>query len=198
MLVIDRLRNTGVCIGEHIRIRVLRTGANRVRLGIEAPRSIPVFREELKPKAPDLRASTDDKPPFRILVVEDDPSHAALIGLVIQEHFMTRLTVATSGAEALRLLSPEGEAPAARPNLVLLDLNLPDMPGLTVLEAIKTTQALRALPVVVFSGLEREETARKSLDLGTNAYVPKSTSFDEFSQRVVRIVDFWNHVGQVA
>ncbi|GMU35886.1 MAG: response regulator [Phycisphaerae bacterium] len=198
MLVIDRLRNTGVCIGEHIRIRVLRTGANRVRLGIEAPRSIPVFREELKPKAPDLGATTEREQPFRVLVVEDDPSHAALIGLVIQERLSTCLTVATSGSEALRLLSPEREASAARPNLVLLDLNLPDMPGLTVLEAIKTTQALRALPVVVFSGLERAETARQSLDLGANAYVPKSTSFDEFSQRVVRIVDFWSQVGRVA
>ncbi|GIK11262.1 MAG: hypothetical protein BroJett001_33280 [Chloroflexota bacterium] len=45
---------------------------------------------------------------------------------------------------------------------------------------------------------ERVEIARQSLDLGANAYVPKSTSFDEFSQRVVRIVDFWSQVGQVA
>src|SRR5512140_355991 len=119
MLLLERCRDAAICIGDQIKIKVLRTGQHRVLLGIEAERGIPVWREELGP--PVTRKEPEPAPsPLRVLVVEDDPSHRKRIQTLLVDSGLANVTAVTTGEEAMPLLGDDEKA--ERPGLVILDL----------------------------------------------------------------------------
>jgi CheY-like chemotaxis protein len=133
---------------------------------------------------------TDDLTLIDVLLVEDDPGDVLLIEEAF-EHNKVRNTLhhVADGEEALAFLRREGPyADAARPDLVLLDLNLPRKDGREVLEEVKADPDLRTIPVVVLTTSEAEEDILRSYDLHANAYVTKPVDFDRFIE-VVRLID---------
>ena len=132
-----------------------------------------------------------DRPdPIEVLLVEDDPGDVLLIREAFEDNKVAnRLHVVSDGVEALEFMRQTGEhADAPRPDLVLLDLNLPRKDGREVLAEIKEDPALRAIPVVVLTTSKAEEDVLRSYDLHANAYVTKPVDFDRFIG-VVRQID---------
>lgn len=127
--------------------------------------------------------------PITVLLVEDDPGDVLLIREAFEDHKLNNtLLVASDGVEALEILrSPE----AGRPDLVLLDLNLPRKDGREVLKEIKADDALRSIPVVVLTTSDAEEDILRSYDLHANAYVTKPVDFESFIDVVRQIDDFF-------
>ena len=198
MLLIERYNESGIQIGNNINIKVLKTGQNRVLLGIDAPRAIPIVRDELLSKSPPKPQPKPDRPLFRILAVEDDPDHADLIRLALSETRSAELTVAPTGEEAMRVLGRNGNEGTLKPDLVLLDIRLPGMSGLDVLRLIRSVPALRPTPVVMLSCSKDDGDVRRSIDEGANAYISKSSSFVAFNESIQRIAEFWRHARSVA
>jgi CheY-like chemotaxis protein len=127
--------------------------------------------------------------PITVLLVEDDPGDVLLIREAFEDHKLNNtLLVANDGVEALELLrNPDTE----RPDLVLLDLNLPRKDGREVLREIKDDDALRSIPVVVLTTSDAEEDILRSYDLHANAYVTKPVDFDRFIDVVRQIDEFF-------
>ena len=130
----------------------------------------------------------DDSQPISVLLVEDDPGDVVLIEEAF-EHNKVRntLTIVGDGVEAMAHLRSE----AARPDLVLLDLNLPRKDGREVLAEIKSDPALRSIPVVVLTTSKAEEDILRSYDLHANAYVTKPVDFNRFIEVVRQIDEFF-------
>jgi CheY-like chemotaxis protein len=132
-----------------------------------------------------------DRPdPIEVLLVEDDPGDVLLIREAFEDNKVAnRLHVVADGVEALDFMRQQGEhAEAPRPDLVLLDLNLPRKDGREVLAEVKRDEALRTIPVVVLTTSQAEEDVLRSYDLHANAYVTKPVDFDRFIG-VVRQID---------
>ena len=132
-----------------------------------------------------------DRPdPIEVLLVEDDPGDVLLIREAFEDNKVAnRLHVVSDGVEALDFMRQAGEhADAPRPDLVLLDLNLPRKDGREVLAEVKNDDALRTIPVVVLTTSQAEEDVLRSYDLHANAYVTKPVDFDRFIG-VVRQID---------
>jgi CheY-like chemotaxis protein len=129
-----------------------------------------------------------DSQPIAVLLVEDDPGDVVLIQEAFEHNKVrNRLHVVGDGVEAMRFLREGGE----RPDLVLLDLNLPRKDGREVLEEIKTDPALRSIPVVVLTTSKAEEDILRSYDLHANAYVTKPVDFGRFIEVVRQIDEFF-------
>ena len=128
-----------------------------------------------------------------VLLVEDDPGDVVLIKEAFEYNKVhNTLHIVSDGVEALEFLHRRGryeEAP--RPDLVLLDLNLPRKDGREVLEEVKADRDLRTIPVVVLTTSEAEEDILRSYDLHANAYVTKPVDFDRFIEVVRQIDDFF-------
>ncbi|MBN2476092.1 MAG: response regulator [Pirellulales bacterium] len=197
MLVLSRDCDTVVRIGPDIRVKVLSIRRQRVKLGIDAPKEIRVWREEVLREETDL-TSLGNSPPaagaFPVLVVEDDPDHADLIHRILSDCRLPEVTIAPTGTAAIDVLGVNGSHRRASvpPRLILLDLNLPDMPGLEVLRRVRASYRLRMLPVVVLSGVKHEALVADCLRAGANAFVRKSPHFQEFRDSVSRIATFWS------
>jgi CheY-like chemotaxis protein len=132
-----------------------------------------------------------DRPdPIEVLLVEDDPGDVLLIREAFEDNKVANsLHVVADGVEALAFMRQEGvHAEAPRPDLVLLDLNLPRKDGREVLAEVKSDSALRTIPVVVLTTSQAEEDVLRSYDLHANAYVTKPVDFDRFIG-VVRQID---------
>jgi CheY-like chemotaxis protein len=131
--------------------------------------------------------------PIEVLLVEDDPGDV----LLIREAFAfnkvhNNLNVVSDGEQALSYMRQEGEwSDALRPDLVLLDLNLPRKDGREVLAEAKGDPALRTIPIVVLTTSEAEEDVLKSYELHANAYVTKPVDFERFVSIVRQIDDFF-------
>ena len=195
MLLLERCRDAAICIGDQIKVKVLRTGQHRVLLGIEAERGIPVWREELGP--PVNKKTQEPAPsPLRVLVVEDDPAHRKLIQGLLADSGVANVTTVSTGEEAIPLLGDEQETP--RPGLVILDLRLPGISGLDVLRRIKSADVLKATPVVMLSSVGDDEQINLCLQAGANAYVTKSSRLEDFRKSIFRIAEFWKNTRQVA
>lgn len=131
--------------------------------------------------------------PINILLVEDNPGDVRLV----QEAFkggtlQTDLRVVRDGEAALEYLHQRGEyADAPRPDFVLLDLNLPKVNGMEVLEEVKSDPSLRRIPVVILTGSEAEEDIARGYELHSNAYLTKPVDPDEFIELVRSFEEFW-------
>ena len=128
-----------------------------------------------------------------ILLVEDNPSDVLLTQIAMKEcKIANRLNVSNDGEAALAYLRRQGaHAEAARPDLVLLDLNLPKMDGRELLREMKSDASLRTIPVVVLTTSDAETDVIRSYDLHANAYITKPLDMEQFIRVVRGIDDFW-------
>jgi CheY-like chemotaxis protein len=132
--------------------------------------------------------------PIEVLLVEDDPGDVQLTKEAFEEHKVrNRLTVVSDGVDALAYLrrDPEVYPDAVRPDLILLDLNLPRVDGREVLQEIKADPELRRIPVVVLTTSQADEDIVRSYNLHANAYVTKPVDFDRFIAVVRQIDEFF-------
>ncbi len=131
--------------------------------------------------------------PIEVLLVEDDPGDVLLIREAFDFNKVhNNLNVVSDGEQALAYLKNQGDyADANRPDLVLLDLNLPRKDGREVLAEVKADEQLRTIPVVVLTTSEAEEDVLKSYQLHANAYVTKPVDFERFVAIVRQIDDFF-------
>ncbi|MCK4543058.1 MAG: response regulator [Spirochaetales bacterium] len=131
--------------------------------------------------------------PIEILLVEDNPGDIRLIEEVLKEGKMRiNMYVARDGVEAMASLrKKEKYADLPRPDLILLDLNLPKKDGREVLEEIKMDQKLKHIPVVVLTTSKAEQDVLKSYDLHANCYITKPVDLDQFINVIKSIEDFW-------
>lgn len=131
--------------------------------------------------------------PIDILLVEDNPGDVRLTQEALKEgKVLTNLTVACDGVEALQILRHEGVFKnKLRPDLIILDLNLPKKDGREVLEEIKQDPILRRIPVAILTTSSAEEDVIRSYDLHANCFITKPLDIDQFVIRIKAIEDFW-------
>ncbi len=131
--------------------------------------------------------------PLNILLIEDNPGDADLVAETLeQSRLRLDIAVAVDGAQALaRLLREPPFEAAPRPDLILLDLNLPKLGGREVLARIKVEPELREIPVVVLTSSDAEHDIVKSYQLGANCYVTKPVGLAAFQSIVQAIEGFW-------
>ena len=131
--------------------------------------------------------------PVEILLVEDNPGDVRLTAEGLREgKIRNNLRVVGDGVEAMAFLRHEGKyADAPRPDLILLDLNLPRKDGREVLAEIKSDDDLRRIPVVVLTTSSAEQDIVRSYDLAANCYVTKPLDFEAFVEVVKSIEEFW-------
>jgi chemotaxis family two-component system response regulator Rcp1 len=136
---------------------------------------------------------------IHILLVEDNPGDARLILEALKEaQARSRLSHVVNGVEAIDFLRRAGgHSQASRPDLILLDLNLPRKDGREVLAEIKADSTLRRIPVIVLTTSLAEDDIHRAYDLNANCYVAKPVDLDQFI-RVVRCLDeFWLTVAKL-
>jgi two-component system response regulator len=128
-----------------------------------------------------------------ILLVEDNADDVALtIRALKKNNLLNEIVVARDGAEALEMLfGGGGRTPMPLPELVLLDLNMPKISGLEVLQRIRANDRTRLLPVVVLTTSDEEKDRVESYRLGANSYVAKPVEFAEFSKSVMQLGLYW-------
>jgi chemotaxis family two-component system response regulator Rcp1 len=131
--------------------------------------------------------------PIEVLLVEDSPGDVRLTQEAFRDvNRSVRLHVASDGVEAMAFLRREGENfNAPRPDLILLDLNLPKMDGRDVLALIKDDAELKTIPTVVLTISQAEADIQRSYQLQANCYLSKPVQLDEFQSVVKSINDFW-------
>jgi chemotaxis family two-component system response regulator Rcp1 len=131
--------------------------------------------------------------PVEILLIEDSPGDVRLTMEALKEaKVLNNLSVAGDGIEAMAFLKREGaHAKAPRPDVILLDLNLPKKDGREVLAEIKADANLRRIPVVVLTTSRDEQDIISAYDLHANCYITKPVDFKKFLEVVQSIEDFW-------
>lgn len=131
--------------------------------------------------------------PLHVLLVEDDDDHADLTQFALEEHDpQHRVDRVADGAAALDYLFQRGSyVDVDRPDLVLLDLNLPRVSGLAVLAAIKEDAELRLIPVVVLTTSDAETDRTRAYNSYANSYVVKPVNFDKFRAMIQELGDYW-------
>ena len=131
--------------------------------------------------------------PVEILLVEDNEGDVGLIEEVFEEaKIRNNLHVAEDGEEAMLYLHGEGKfSGSPRPDIILLDLNLPKKDGREVLREIKEDNTLRNIPVVILTTSNAEKDILRAYDLHANAYINKPLDFDQFIKVVESIGNFW-------
>jgi CheY-like chemotaxis protein len=134
--------------------------------------------------------------PVEILLAEDNPGDVKLTRKALEEgQLVNNLHVVNDGVEAMAFLQNEGDhADTPRPDLVLLDLNMPRKDGREVLEELKADEDLRRIPVVVLTSSDAEEDVVRSYELHANAYLTKPVNFDGFLETLGRLEEFWLQV----
>ena len=131
--------------------------------------------------------------PIEILLVEDNPGDVRLTTEALAEaKVRNRLSVARDGVEALQYLRREPPFEAAtRPDIILLDLNMPRMDGREVLQELKADALLSSIPVVVLTTSESEEDVLRSYQLHASCYITKPVDLEQFLKVVRSVEDFW-------
>lgn len=135
----------------------------------------------------------DNGRPVEILLVEDNPGDVRLTREAFREgKIRNNLYVTVDGAEGLAFLRREGKyADAARPDIILLDLNLPKKNGIEVLAEIKSNDDLKRIPVVVLTTSVAEQDIFRSYDYHANCYIVKPVDLEQFLRVIQTIEDFW-------
>jgi chemotaxis family two-component system response regulator Rcp1 len=134
-----------------------------------------------------------DTRPIEILLVEDSPSDVALtIEALEAGKVVNRLNHVEDGVEAMDYLKRRGKyANAVRPDLIMLDLNLPRKDGREVLKELKNDLALKAIPVIVLTTSRSDQDVLQSYELNANCYIIKPVDFVHFIEVVRSIENFW-------
>jgi len=130
---------------------------------------------------------------IEILLVEDNPAEVRLTTEALkQEKMFNRLTAVSDGVEAMAYLRKEGKfSKALRPDLILLDLNLPKKDGREVLKEIKTDEDLKRIPVVILTTSKSEEDVLRAYGLHANCYITKPLDLKQFVKVTKAVQDFW-------
>ncbi len=135
--------------------------------------------------------------PTNILLVEDNPDHAELTVKALQEEgdMINKIEVVGDGEEALEYLYHRGRYADSRryprPGLILLDIKLPKIDGIEVLQIIKKDENLRNIPVIVLTTSESDKDMLASYQYGVNSYITKPVGFREFSKRIKEMRYYW-------
>ena len=138
--------------------------------------------------------SREPSRPIELLVVDDSASDARLTKEALTEaRVESNVRIASDGVEALELLRSD----VRRPDIILLDLDMPRMDGRQTLAELKADPALRAIPVVVLSGSEDVRDVKKTYSLQANCYVSKPVDLDDYTEVVKAIASFWLNVAQL-
>jgi len=134
--------------------------------------------------------------PIDILLVEDNPGDVRLTREALRDgKLLNRLSTVTDGQQAIAFLRKQGSyAQAIRPDLILLDLNLPRKDGREVLAEIKADPDLRIIPVIVLTSSQAEQDILKSYNMHANCYVTKPVDLVKFVDAVKAVEDFWVHI----
>ncbi len=129
----------------------------------------------------------------RILLIEDNPGDIRLTIEALKEgRIQNKLTVATDGEEALDYLYGRGiHNKRIKPDIILLDLNLPKLDGREVLKTIKSDDDLKRIPIIVLTTSKADEDIARAYDLYANAYITKPVDIEQFLKVVRAIEDFW-------
>ena len=140
-----------------------------------------------------MNSSFNSGQPIEILLVEDNPGDVRLTVEVFEEaKIQNNVHVVCDGEEALAFLHREGEyASKPRPELILLDLNMPKKDGREVLAEIKSDDSLKCIPVVILTTSEEERDILKAYELHANCYITKPADLHQFIKVVAYIKDFW-------
>jgi chemotaxis family two-component system response regulator Rcp1 len=140
-----------------------------------------------------MRTIGEDGMPIEVLLIEDSPGDVRLTQEAFRDaNRSIRLHVASDGVEAMSFLKREAAyASVPRPDLILLDLNLPKMDGREVLAHIKEDDSLKLIPTVILTTSDAEADIVKSYQLQANCYLTKPVQFDAFEGLVKSINDFW-------
>jgi len=138
-------------------------------------------------------AIADNVTPIEILLVEDSPGDVRLTQEALRDAKMKNtLHVASDGLEAISFLRRQGKhANAPRPDLILLDLNLPKKSGSEILEEIKLDPSLKSIPVVILTTSAAEQDILQSYQLYANCYITKPVDLDQFLKVVRTLDNFW-------
>jgi CheY-like chemotaxis protein len=139
---------------------------------------------------------SDNFQPIKILLVEDNVQDIEITQRAFARgRVRNELTVVRDGEEAIDYLYHRGKyqdpATSPRPGMILLDLNLPKVGGLEVLQQIKKDDQLKQIPVIVLTVSQREEDVVRSYDLGVNTYIQKPVEFDNFMRVVNAVHEYW-------
>ncbi len=128
-----------------------------------------------------------------ILLVEDDPDHEALaVRALKKSNIANDIVVAHDGEEALQMLHGDGDGALQElPQVILLDLKLPKIDGLEVLQRIRSHERTQRLPVVVLTSSDEERDLARSYALGVNSYIRKPVSFAEFTEATRQLGMYW-------
>jgi chemotaxis family two-component system response regulator Rcp1 len=151
------------------------------------------FTSQFQPKVGKTMKNARAGKPVEILLVEDNPGDVRLTIEGLKEGKVNNnLYVVEDGVEAIAFLRREGKySEAVRPDLILLDLNLPKKDGREVLTEIKADKDLRTIPVVVLTTSEAEQDILKAYTLHANCYITKPVDLEQFISVVSSIEDFW-------
>lgn len=130
--------------------------------------------------------------PIQILLVEDNPADVLLTEEAFEEaDFPHVLHTARDGVDALEVLRGSAGQAGVRPDVILLDLNMPRMSGLELLDVLKEDEHLRTIPVIVLTTSRAETDIWRSYNLHANAYIPKPVSIEEFVEVIRSLGNFW-------
>jgi two-component system response regulator len=142
------------------------------------------------------------KEQIEILLVEDNPDDAQLTMLALEEnHIVNHIIHLKDGAEALDYIYNEGiyaGTPAhTKPKVILLDLKMPKVNGLEVLQRLKSDVNMKKIPIIVFTSSDEDPDVKECYNLGVNSYVVKPLNFDQFKKAINEIGLYWavlNHI----
>ena len=142
-----------------------------------------------------MYAQTVDQRPAQVLLVEDSRTQAVLVENAVKKLDLLELVhIAEDGEKALAYLRREGNFKNAhRPDVILLDLNMPKMNGFEVLEELKSDESLRGIPAIVFTTSELKEDIAKAYEHGASTFITKPASFDELQRTLEDFGRYWGN-----
>jgi two-component system, chemotaxis family, response regulator Rcp1 len=136
---------------------------------------------------------------FEILLIEDNPADARLISEAFKGfRIPSNLSLVRDGELAVEYLRRQKDFNAApRPDIIILDLNLPKKNGFEILEEIRKEEQLKRIPIIVLSNSDAEQDIMKSYNLNANCYITKPSGLDDFIDTIMSIENFWLNVAKL-
>lgn len=135
---------------------------------------------------------------FNLLIIEDDDDHAELIDFAIKKTGKSKIIHrCIDGGDACQHVQKIKENESLRPDLILLDINIPKISGLEVLKKIKSLEELIDIPVVIFTTSNSVHDKHNAYKNHANSFLVKSTDFQEFSQTIDEMINYWSKLNKV-